>query len=38
MEVIEPENAEFLAIAEPVVAEYAAANWKPGLMEIIVDL
>ena len=35
---IEPENEEFLAIAEPVVAEYAAANWKPGLMEEILSL
>ena len=38
MEVIEPENEEFLAIAEPVVADYAAKNWKPGLMEEILSL
>lgn len=38
MEIVEPANEEFIEIAAPVIAEFNEANWKPGLMEQIINL
>ena len=38
MEIVEPDNAAFIELAEPVVKEYNDANWKEGLLDLVNSL